>query len=206
MNTLYSYTREELIDLVEKDGNVKIKDELLNVLQKSDDDYFVQAIKENPKWASAVWDAAKFMYFKHTQLTADDNFNWAWKVEFTRTFQKVHHNYKLFLCYDPEWFYDDLAKYNREIDGIKNNPSLLNEEDDKRIEKVQDKIDEITERHEHLEDVCFDINVNVWVLETKYKDGGTVIKFGIPSFLVSMLNDKSEHKKQYKMRMVHLVE
>jgi hypothetical protein len=125
------------------------------------------------------------------------------QLKFIEDMPKVHHRYRLHFCHNPLPYFKKLDELEGKIRQVLENPTLIVEEDDKKIQDIRNDIRVQENRFQDEHEVCEDINVDVSVNEVKYKDG-TVIVLSMPNSLANTLNHKRFNIGSYQVRLENL--
>lgn len=107
--------------------------------------------------------------------------DWRWKVKMLvhETLPKAYHDYAIKLEFDDAPFLKSIEQYEKEIDSIKNEPTLLPDIDRKSIKNLNEKIDNVKKEMKKLQAECTDIEFVTQSEEIKYKDGDTALLFKV---------------------------
>lgn len=126
--------------------------------------------------------------------------DWRWKVKMLvhETLPKAYHDYAIKLEFDDAPFLKSIEQYEKEIDSIKNEPTLLPDIDRKSIKNLNEKIDNVKKEMKKLQAECTDIEFVTQSEEIKYKDGDTALLFKVLDTVIQPLNEKKYRLGDYR--------
>lgn len=126
--------------------------------------------------------------------------DWRWKVKMLvhSMLPETHRDYAIKLEFDDAPFLRSIEQFEKEIESIKSEPTLLPDVDRKSIKVLNEKIDSTRKEMKKLQDECTTIEFVTQTEEIKYQNNDTALLFKVLDTVVEPLNEKKYRLGDYR--------